>query len=169
MLGGEGWLNFMGNEFGHPEWLDFPREGNGWSYHYCRRQWSLVDNPDLKYPYLGAFDRAMLETGKEHGLPGDEPAELLNLDPVNKVLCARRGDLVFVFNLSTDRSIPDYKFPVPGKGAYRLSSTPTRPSSAARTASTRPSSIRSPDDGTLSIYTPARTAMVFAPLVAARL
>jgi 1,4-alpha-glucan branching enzyme len=49
VLGGEGWLNFMGNEFGHPEWLDFPREGNGWSYHYCRRQWSLVDNPDLKY------------------------------------------------------------------------------------------------------------------------
>ena len=35
-LGGEAWLTFMGNEFGHPEWLDFPREGNGWSYQHCR-------------------------------------------------------------------------------------------------------------------------------------
>jgi 1,4-alpha-glucan branching enzyme len=61
VLGGEGWLNFMGNEFGHPEWLDFPREGNGWSFHYCRRQWSLVDNPDLKYHWLADFDRAMID------------------------------------------------------------------------------------------------------------
>jgi 1,4-alpha-glucan branching enzyme len=57
VLGGEGWLNFMGNEFGHPKWLDFPREGNAWSFHYCRRQWSLVDNPALKYPWLARFDR----------------------------------------------------------------------------------------------------------------
>ena len=59
-FGGEGWLNFMGNEFGHPEWLDFPREGNAWSYHHCRRQWSLVDNPDLRYSDLGNFDREMI-------------------------------------------------------------------------------------------------------------
>src|SRR5690606_6053245 len=118
-LGGEGWLNFMGNEFGHPEWLDFPREGNGWSYHYCRRQWSLADNPALKYQWLAAFDRAMLATGRAHGLPACEPAGLLNLDLANQVLCARRGDLVFVFNLSIDRSIPGYRFPVPGKGEYR--------------------------------------------------
>jgi len=48
-LGGEAYLNFMGNEFGHPEWIDFPREGNGFSYHYCRRQWNLSDNVELKY------------------------------------------------------------------------------------------------------------------------
>ena len=59
-LAGEGYLNFMGNEFGHPEWIDFPREGNGWSYHYCRRQWSLVDNHDLKYEWLNNFDKAMI-------------------------------------------------------------------------------------------------------------
>ena len=58
--GGEAYLNFMGNEFGHPEWIDFPREGNGWSFHYCRRQWSLRDNPDLKYQWLGQFDEDMI-------------------------------------------------------------------------------------------------------------
>jgi 1,4-alpha-glucan branching enzyme len=163
-LGGEGWLNFMGNEFGHPEWLDFPREGNGWSYHFCRRQWSLADNPALKYPYLGAFDRAMLVTAKEHGLPGGEPAELLNLDPANKVICARRGDLVFVFNLSTDRSIPGYKFPVPGKGGYRLvlDTDASFFGGQDRVDATLEYPVAA--DGTLTIYTPARTAMVFAPL-----
>ena len=64
-LAGEGYLNFMGNEFGHPEWIDFPRQGNNWSYHYCRRQWSLVDNPDLKYEWLNNFDRAMIAMTKK--------------------------------------------------------------------------------------------------------
>lgn len=58
-LGGEGYLNFMGNEFGHPEWIDFPREGNGFSYHYCRRQWNLVDNENMRFKQLNNFDRAM--------------------------------------------------------------------------------------------------------------
>lgn len=59
VLGGEAWLNFMGNEFGHPEWIDFPREGNQYSYHYCRRQWSLADDPKLRYAQLNAWDAAM--------------------------------------------------------------------------------------------------------------
>jgi 1,4-alpha-glucan branching enzyme len=162
-LGGEGWLNFMGNEFGHPEWLDFPREGNDWSYHYCRRQWSLADNPALKYPYLGAFDRAMLETGKQHGIPGTERAELLNLDLGNKVLCARRGDLIFVFNLSVDRSIPDYKFTVPGKGEYRLVLDTDASFFGGQDRVDATMTYPVSKDGMLSIYTPARTAMVFAP------
>jgi|TARA_B110001450_G_scaffold246123_1_gene259899 1,4-alpha-glucan branching enzyme len=61
-LGGDAYLNFMGNEFGHPEWIDFPREGNNNSYHYCRRQWSLFDNQDLRYSQLGEWDKAMTET-----------------------------------------------------------------------------------------------------------
>ena len=65
-LAGEGYLNFMGNEFGHPEWIDFPREGNGWSYHYCRRQWSLVDNEELRFSELNAFDKAMIKLLKEN-------------------------------------------------------------------------------------------------------
>jgi 1,4-alpha-glucan branching enzyme len=58
--GGEAYLNFMGNEFGHPEWIDFPREGNGWSHHYCRRQWSLVDNTTLHYGELNEFDKTRI-------------------------------------------------------------------------------------------------------------
>lgn len=162
-LGGEGWLNFMGNEFGHPEWLDFPREGNGWSYHYCRRQWSLADNPALKYAWLGAFDRQMLATGTAHGLPAAEPATMLNLDHGNKVICVSRGGLVFVFNLSIDRSIPDYRFPVPASSEYHL--ILDTDDKAFGGQGRVDSSITYPvaKDGTLSIYTPARTALVFAP------
>ena len=58
-LGGEAYLNFMGNEFGHPEWIDFPREGNGNSYDYCRRQWNLMYDTNLRYGQLGDFDKAM--------------------------------------------------------------------------------------------------------------
>lgn len=163
-LGGEGWLNFMGNEFGHPEWLDFPREGNGWSYHYCRRQWSLSDNPALKYPYLGAFDRAMLKIGKEYGLPACGPAELLNLDLENKVLCAKRNGLVFVFNLSTDRSIPDYKFPVPPAEKYQLVLDTDAAAFGGQDRVDATIEYPVAADGTMSVYTPTRTAMVFAPV-----
>ena len=114
-----GYLNFMGNEFGHPEWIDFPREGNGWSYKYARRQWNLVDNHDLCYHYLGDFDRKMLEVVKQE--PG------FNLTPVqevwhndgDQVLAYMRGDLIFVFNFSPTRSFVDYGFLVP-KGAYTV-------------------------------------------------
>ena len=60
-LGGEGYLSFMGNEFGHPEWIDFPREGNGWSYWHCRRQWRIVDDGLLRYKFLNNFDGAMID------------------------------------------------------------------------------------------------------------
>jgi 1,4-alpha-glucan branching enzyme len=68
-LAGEGYLNFMGNEFGHPEWIDFPRAENEWSYHYCRRQWSLADNKDLKYVWLLDFDREMIRFLKSQRMP----------------------------------------------------------------------------------------------------
>jgi 1,4-alpha-glucan branching enzyme len=51
-LGGEGYLTFMGNEFGHPEWIDFPREGNNWSYHYAIRRWDIADDNNLRYSRL---------------------------------------------------------------------------------------------------------------------
>ncbi|BCX46136.1 1,4-alpha-glucan branching enzyme [Haloferula helveola] len=163
-LAGEGWLNFMGNEFGHPEWLDFPREGNDWSYHYCRRQWSLVDNPALKYKFLAAFDRKMLQLGRDYGLPGNEAAELLNLDSTNKVLCVSRGPLIFVFNWSTDRSVPDYKFHVSGSGDYRIVLSSDDPETGGHDR-VDTSCIHSVDaDSKLSVYTPARTVIVLAPV-----
>ena len=116
-VAGEGYLNFMGNEFGHPEWIDFPREGNGWSYHYCRRQWSLQDNPDLRYEQLGAFDRAMIALLKDNDLL-DKKAVFGMLNHMDKVLVYSKGDVVFAFNFHPVNSYPGYTIPVPKAGKY---------------------------------------------------
>jgi 1,4-alpha-glucan branching enzyme len=102
-VGGDGYLNFMGNEFGHPEWIDFPREGNGWSYKYARRQWSLVDNPNLKYEYLYNFDAAMLSFLTSNDLY-KEPARLLLVHESNKVLSFIKGNYTFIFNFHPSNS-----------------------------------------------------------------
>jgi len=117
--GGEAYLNFIGNEFGHPEWMDFPREGNNWSYKYARRQWSLVDNKELKYHYLNDFEEAMLEVLKSENVLQSTPANLLNIDETNKVLIFERANLIFVFNFHPTHSVPDYEFWVPKAGKYR--------------------------------------------------
>ena len=119
-VGGEGYLNFIGNEFGHPEWIDFPRENNGWSYKYARRQWSLVDNKDLKYQFLNRFDQHMVELLKKGNLLAASAAQQLNMDENNKVIIYERNNLIFVFNFSSDRSIPDYRFFVPKAGKYKV-------------------------------------------------
>ena len=103
-----GYLNFMGNEFGHPEWIDFPREGNGWSYKYARRQWDLVDRQDLQYQYLNNFDNAMIEL-----VAGVYNFQSLGVEKLwekddDQVLAFRRGDLVFVFNFNPFKSFEDY-------------------------------------------------------------
>lgn len=112
-----GYLNFMGNEFGHPEWIDFPREGNGWSYKYARRQWNLVDNKELCYHYLGDFDRKMLEVIKSEKNFNKTPVQEIWHNDGDQVLAFMRGDLVFVFNFSPTRSFTDYGFLVP-TGSY---------------------------------------------------
>jgi 1,4-alpha-glucan branching enzyme len=112
-----GYLNFMGNEFGHPEWIDFPREGNGWSYKYARRQWNLVDNKELCYHWLGDFDREMLRVIKsERNFNRTKIVEIWHNDG-DQILAYMRGDLVFVFNFSPTRSFTDYGFLVP-TGSY---------------------------------------------------
>ena len=98
-LAGNGYLNFIGNEFGHPEWVDFPREGNGWSHHYARRQWSLVRNDDLKYQWLADFDRAMTWLVNTHRLHCSGAAESLWIDDERKLILFERGGLLFAFNL----------------------------------------------------------------------
>jgi len=119
-LGGEGYLNFIGNEFGHPEWVDFPREGNGWSHQYARRQWSLVDNKDLKYQLLDNFDKAMVQTIKDHHILASGAANQVYMDGGNKVIIFERNNLLFAFNFSTGNSIFGYRFRVPEKGVYRI-------------------------------------------------
>ena len=125
-LGGEGWLGFIGNEFGHPEWLDFPREGNGWSYHYCRRQWSLVDDASLLYGGLALFEARM------HALGGAFPWLLPSATTYvsaksaeDKVVAFERGTargaLLFVFNFHAQRSHTEYRVGVPQRGgAWRV-------------------------------------------------
>ena len=116
--GGEGYLNFMGNEFGHPEWIDFPREGNGWSFHYCRRQWSLMDNGFLKYQWLGDFDRDMVSITKENGLFTQRMGDLrLNMRP-EKVLAFYRHGLLFAFNFHPSASQTGVQIPVSRPGVY---------------------------------------------------
>ena len=118
--GGEAYLNFMGNEFGHPEWVDFPRAGNDWSYHFARRQWSLGDNPDLRFSQLLAFDKAMLQVARERQVLIKGPAALLNLDHGNRIITFERAGLVFVFNFNPAESFFGYGIPVPAAGRYRL-------------------------------------------------
>ena len=112
-----GYLNFMGNEFGHPEWIDFPREGNGWGYKYARRQWNLVDNKELCYHYLGDFDKAMLKVIKTQKNFQKTPVVEVWHNDGDQILAFSRGDLLFVFNFSPDRSYTDYGFIVP-QGSY---------------------------------------------------
>lgn len=118
-LAGEGYLNFMGNEFGHPEWIDFPREGNGWSYHYCRRQWSLVDNPELRYKELNDFDKAMIKLLKEEDLL-TLSAENRWLHQDDKILIYTKGDTVFIFNFHPTKSFDGYFVPVGKEGTYNV-------------------------------------------------
>ncbi|MEQ8547048.1 MAG: alpha amylase C-terminal domain-containing protein [Cyclobacteriaceae bacterium] len=119
-LGGEGWLNFIGNEFGHPEWVDFPREGNGWSYQYARRQWSLQENPDLRYQYMYNFGAEMVNRAKENNIVASSPAQQLNMDENNKTIIFERNNLIFLFNFHPTNSVPDYRFKVPDSGQYEI-------------------------------------------------
>jgi len=119
-LGGEGYLNFIGNEFGHPEWIDFPREGNGWSYKHARRQWSLVDNEQLKYKYLSDFDGDMIKVAKQNDLLDHPEIQQLNMDELNKTVIFKRGKLIFVFNFHHSNSVFGYRFWVPAKGRYKI-------------------------------------------------
>jgi 1,4-alpha-glucan branching enzyme len=103
-----GYLNFMGNEFGHPEWVDFPRDGNGWSYKYARRQWHLLDDSNLKYHYLADFDKAMISLISAVRKFNETPVEILWEKSDDQVLAFRRKELVFVFNFHPSQSYTDY-------------------------------------------------------------
>ncbi len=117
-MGGDAYLNFMGNEFGHPEWIDFPREGNDWSYAHARRQWSLADNGFLRYSWLGAWDKAMIALVKKYKLLSAGYPYQLQMDDHNKTIAYRLGGLLFVLNWHATASIPDYEFEVGVAGKY---------------------------------------------------
>jgi 1,4-alpha-glucan branching enzyme len=114
-----GYLNFMGNEFGHPEWIDFPREGNNWSCRYARRQWRLASDPGLKYRFLAEFDRRLMRFAAEAGFLGRTVPRLLSLRHGDKLLAFERDGYFFVFNFHPDKSMADLTLEVP-PGAYDL-------------------------------------------------
>lgn len=116
---GNGYLNFMGNEFGHPEWIDFPREGNGWSYKYARRQWSLVDDETLRYRKLARFDADMVGLARRSNLLGSGNPRLLHEHNDDKVLAFERAGHLFIFNFHPSRSWNGYRIDAP-PGKYRL-------------------------------------------------
>ena len=162
-----GYLNFMGNEFGHPEWIDFPREGNGWSYKYARRQWDLVDREDLKYRFLNAFDNGMVElVSRVHNFQAKPIRKLWEKDD-DQILAFMRGDLVFVFNFNPVRSFQDYGILAPG-GVYSVVFSSDDPAfggygniDCTVEHFTRPDPLYSPAGVEwLPLYLPARTAMV---------
>lgn len=160
---GAGYLNFMGNEFGHPEWIDFPRHGNNWSGRFARRQWSLVDNPHLKFPLLAAFDRAMTALADGGALFASPGLRLLGISSQKKWLAFERGAMVFVFNFHPTQSRVDHPVPVP-PGDYHLRLHSDAPPFGGQGRIEEGQRFFSFPDatGTHHIYTylPARTALV---------
>jgi 1,4-alpha-glucan branching enzyme len=150
---GGGYLNFMGNEFGHPEWIDFPRLDNNWSYQYARRQWNLADDPQLKYRYLGAFDHDMIS------LIGQLPSEfgdVLTHDD-DHVVVFTRGDLLFAFNFHPSKSYADYGVAAPaGNYTVVLSSDDSDYGGFGRINT----NLTYSSDSQVKLYLPSRTAIV---------
>jgi len=156
-LGGDGYLTFMGNEFGHPEWIDFPREGNAWSYHYCRRQWSLADNKALKYHYLLDFEKAAVKLCKQARLLGAQDKQLW-VDNGKKVLIYAKKDLLFAYNLHPENAYEDYRIPTgePGKFEVIMSTDDIPFGGLGRVAH---QSYKA-EESAFQIYLPPRTAVV---------
>ena len=157
-LGGEGYLTFMGNEFGHPEWIDFPREGNGWSYHYCRRQWSLADNEQLKYKFLNQFEKDMVSLAKKQKILGAQDKQLL-LDNEKKILFYKKGNAYFAFNFHPNGSYEGQFLPVDENGSYQviMSSDDYCYGGQGRI---HHMAYEANENGEIQVYLPSRTAMI---------
>ena len=169
-LAGEGYLTFMGNEFGHPEWVDFPREGNGFSFHHARRQWSLVDNPNLRYAGLAAFDSAMMHLDEKWSVLPDKFIEQLYLHEDQKLLIFRRGPLVFVFNFHPTQSYTDLRIPIPDPSDYKVEIDSDATDFGGLGRIRLPMVYPWQREGycgrpqSLQLYLPARTAQVLSPV-----
>ncbi|WP_194974912.1 alpha-amylase family glycosyl hydrolase [Aquiflexum lacus] len=160
-LGGEGYLNFIGNEFGHPEWVDFPRLGNDWSYQYARRQWSLVDSDHLRYHDLFEWDKAMIKLVSDYKVLASKPAEQLHLDAEKKIIAFERAGLIFIFSWNISESIFGFEFKVPEKGKYKiiLNSDDKKYGGFGRIEG---DPVHPTDkSGKIQIYLPNRTCLIF--------
>lgn len=165
-LGCEGYLNFMGNEFGHPEWIDFPREGNGWSFKHCQRLWSLPDNPTLRYEYLNGFDRRMIHFMRQEGLLGGGIPQSLWLDQETMIIAYKKQDCLFIFNFHPTNSYAQFELPVHETGSFEVVLDTDEgwfggQSRISHTTVYETSTLSQfPDFSGIVIYVPNRTAMV---------
>ncbi|KAL4441059.1 hypothetical protein ABPG77_010490 [Micractinium sp. CCAP 211/92] len=182
-LGGESYLNFMGNEFGHPEWIDFPRDdtydpstgafvpGNGGSLEKCRRRWDLADAEYLKYKYMQAFDRAMMHLDKAFGFVSAPHQWVSRKDEGDKIIVVERGDLVFVFNFHPTNSYTDYRVGCYKPGAYKVVLSSDEEVFGGWKNVTKDSSVEfhaqqadfDNRPNSIMVYAPSRTVVVYAP------
>jgi 1,4-alpha-glucan branching enzyme len=165
---GGGYLNFMGNEFGHPEWIDFPREGNNWSYKYARRQWQLAENKDLKYYSLAKFDKKMVKLHHDFKILDKHPVTRIYENNSDKVIAYMRGEFLFVFNFHPTNSFTNYGIPVQGRFRIALDTDDQQFGGFDRVdRSTIYLSIRKAERNIINaplylyLYLPSRTALVF--------
>lgn len=158
---GDGYLNFMGNEFGHPEWIDFPREGNNWSFKYARRQWVLSDDKKLKYFFLNEFDKAMVNLIKDENTLTYKPIGIIRNNP-DSVMIFKRGNLTFVFNFNPTTSFTDYGFEIDsGKYEVVLNTDNSRFGGANLNDDSLIHETQSENGvNRLKLYLPSRSAMV---------
>lgn len=154
---GDGYLTFMGNEFGHPEWIDFPRAGNGWSYKYARRQWSLCKPDYLRYKYLMNFDSDMIHLFRKENLLAYKP-ELIRADEEKKVLIFRRKNYIFALDFNPSESFTGYAVEAPeGDWELELDSDEKRYDGFSRL---KEGEVHHSDTG-ITMYLPSRCALVF--------
>lgn len=154
---GDGYLTFMGNEFGHPEWIDFPRAGNGWSYKYARRQWSLCKPDYLRYKYLMNFDSDMIHLFRKENLLAYKP-ELIRADEEKKVLIFRRKNYIFALDFNPSESFTGYAVEAPeGDWELELDSDEKRYDGFSRL---KEGELHHSDTG-ITMYLPSRCALVF--------
>ena len=160
--GGEAYLNFMGNEFGHPEWIDFPREGNNWSFHYCRRQWSLRDNGLLKYQWLGDFDEDVIKLTKKKDIFSQRMADLRLMKAPEQTVVFYRNGLLFAFNFHPTNSLTNVLVPVLNNADYTvaLCSDDVKYGGQGLVEHIKYPVKKFDDQYFVELYIPARTAIV---------
>ena len=168
-LGGEAYLNFEGNEFGHPEWLDFPREGNNNSFHYARRQFNLIEDDSLRYVFLHDFDRAMQWTEEKYGWLHSPQAFVTLAHEGDKMIVFERAGLLWIFNFHPSKSYTDYRVGVEEAGTYRIVLNSDDPAFGGLNRVQNEQRIFTTDfpwhnrKNHLHIYIPTRTALVSWP------
>ncbi|CAG2180918.1 unnamed protein product, partial [Oppiella nova] len=162
-------LNFIGNEFGHPEWLDFPRVGNNESYHHARRQWNLIDDSLLRYAFLNEFDAEMNATEERFRWLSASGAWVSTKHQDDKVIVFERSSALFVFNFHPNKSFPDYRIGVEKAGKYRIVLDSDEQRFGGHSRVDHNTDFFTQPEGwngrrnSLLVYIPSRVALVFAP------